>query len=87
MANTWNQVKLTRKTIAATIEKTCWIEAEYAHLGWRVSLEDEPLEADKIVVWKVSEVGVSMTSDKLNDQERAHRVFDKKLDVKLKRNR
>ena len=81
MNNTWNQVKLTRKNL----EKTCWIETEFAHPGWLVSLEDEPLEDNEVIVWKVSEVGSSMTSDKLNDQKRAHRVFDKKLDRKLKR--
>ena len=87
MSATWNQVKLVRPgrlgndttSIEISVSRTCFIESEYAHKGWLVSLED----ADPSEVWKVSEVyGLPVTSEKLKDHQRAQRVFTKKAEYK-----
>lgn len=73
----WNQVKLER----ANIHQTCWIESEYAHRNWLVSLEGNEDE-----IWKVSEVYPEKKSgETLTEQKKAQRVFEKKLSKKQDR--
>ena len=74
----WKQVKLSRESAHGTsIECTCWIEAEFAHQNWLVSLEDQPAD-----VWTVEEVYGTLSSEKLKEHIKAQRVFNKKAEAK-----